>query len=304
MGVRLALPSIKLVDWNVIARFEGIKAGEITRLLFVSDIHFDSVYCEREVLKRHLDTNPDAWIVIAGDLFDAMQGRYDNRRSYDEIREEYKGGNYYDLILDDTVKFFLPYAHRLLYLGYGNHETAVLKYANTDLLQRFAERISKKSDSVVAVGGYASWLRIVFGRENGGRKTWSKGINIRIAHNAGGGGTQAPVTRGLIQTNRQAVYLQNADIVVNGDNHEGYAVPIARQILLDSGKCVQTVTWFLRTPGYKQAFGKQRVGFDIEKIATPKPMGCVLVALRPHAERNHSSGGVRDIEIVPTPIIE
>lgn len=274
----------------------------MTRLLFVSDIHYDSIYCEREVLKRHLDQNPDAWIVIAGDLFDAMQGKYDNRRSYDEIREEYKGANYYDRILDDAVSFFMPYAHRLLYLGYGNHETAVLKNANTDLLQRFAAQIHKKSDSVVAVGGFASWLRIVFGRDNNKERTWSHGINIRIAHNAGGG-TNSPVTRGLIQTNRQAVYLQNADIVLNGDNHEGYAVPIARQILLDSGKCVQTVTWFLRTPGYKQAFGKQRVGFDIEKIATPKPMGCILVTLRALAERQ-SGESVRDIEIVPTPIIE
>lgn len=296
-GKQIVRPSMRQVDWNVVARFEGVKAGEMVRILFLSDIHFDSVYCEREVLRRHLDENADAWIVIAGDLFDAMQGKYDRRRSYEEIRPEYLGADYYDRIVNDAVKWLLPYAHRIIFLGYGNHETGALKNADTDLLQRFAKTIYDKSGVVVPIGGFASWLRIVFGRANGGHRSFSKGLNIRIAHNASGG-TNAPVTRGLIQTNRQAVYLSNADIVVNGDNHEGYIVPIARQTLLDSGKSVQTVTWFLRTPGYKQAWERQRHGFDIERLS-PKPMGGVLVNIRPYC-----AGRAREFEIIPQAIIE
>jgi hypothetical protein len=228
-----------------------------------------------------------------------MQGKYDNRRSYDQLRDEYKGKDYYDLITRDAVKWFKPYYRRLLYVGYGNHETAVVKNTNTDILQRWVYKIKEISDSPLSIGGYASWLRVVVGREQKGvKRTWAKGINIKVAHNAGGG--NAPVTRGLIQTNRQAVYLQNADIVLNGDNHEGYAVPIARETLLDCGKSVQSVVWYLRTPGYKRAYGKERFGFDTEKVAAPKPIGCCLVTIRLFS--NHDNG--RDIEIVPQPIIE
>lgn len=295
-----APPHIQHVGQNVVARFEGTKAGDVIRLLCMSDVHFDSVYCERDLLKRHLDENPDTWIVLAGDLFDCMQGKWDRRRNYEELRPEYKGENYYDRVKQDAVSFFAPYARRILYVGYGNHETAILRNSSTDLLQRWVEAMAKESGVSLALGGFAGWLRIVMGRFDHAR-TWSHGVNIRVAHNGGGGGTSAPVTRGVIQTNRQAVFLCNADIVLNGDNHEGYIVPIRREMLLESGAVVQTVTWFLRTPGYKNPV-TQRYGFDTEKIQTPKPLGCVLVDIR--ATMVQGERGIRDVEIVPRPLVE
>ena len=61
-----------------------------------SDAHHDSKLCDRSAELRHLKLAQErnALIVDAGDTFDLMQGRYDPRRSYDEIRPELLHDNY------------------------------------------------------------------------------------------------------------------------------------------------------------------------------------------------------------------
>ena len=73
------------------------------KLLLMSDIHYDSKYCDRKLLKRDLDNanKENALILIAGDFFDAMQGKKDLRGSYDELRPEYKTDKYFDVIVDE-----------------------------------------------------------------------------------------------------------------------------------------------------------------------------------------------------------
>lgn len=56
-----------------------------------SDAHQDSVHCNRALELQQLQktTERGALILNVGDLADAMQGRFDPRRSYAEIRPEY-----------------------------------------------------------------------------------------------------------------------------------------------------------------------------------------------------------------------
>jgi len=54
-----------------------------------------------------------------GDMFDVMQGRYDPRRSYDDLRPEYKTSTYLDDIVKDAADFFKPYAKNFLMIGRG-----------------------------------------------------------------------------------------------------------------------------------------------------------------------------------------
>ena len=121
-------------------------------------------------------------------------------------------------------------------------------------------------------------------------KTVRKSRKLKYHHGSGGGG---PVTKGVIQTNRQAVYLPDADIVVNGHTHDAWYVPIARERLSDKGVVYRDLLHFVRTPGYKDEYGDGSGGYAIETWKPPKPLGAVWLRFF------LASGGDIDIEVIP-----
>ena len=82
------------------------------------------------------------------------------------------------------------------------------------------------------------------------------------------------MTRGVIQTNRQAVFLPDAHIVWNGHNHQAYVMPIPRERISRSNKVSNDILWFIRTPGYKDERNRAE-GYGVELNAGPTPLGCV-----------------------------
>jgi len=238
----------------------------------MADLHWDSIYCRRDILKRHLDEahTRKARIIIAGDLFDAMQGKFDPRKNMDELRPEFKVNDYYGKVTSEAVKYFAPYAGDLLLLGKGNHETAVTKNSNIDILSNLVYGLHQEYGSECIMGGYGGWIRFMFKIS-----TIRTSIKMRYYHGTGG---SAPVTKGTIQTNRQAVYLPDADVVLNGHNHNAYWLPLARERLSDKGRLYQDLIHFVRTPGYKQTWNAKE-GFDIEKLPDPKPLGSVWMRM-------------------------
>jgi hypothetical protein len=96
------------------------------KVLLISDIHWDSPYCQRDLLKRHLDeaVKQDAHIHFNGDTFDLMGGRRDFRGSKGSLRPEFKVDHYFDEIVNKAIEWFSPYAKNLKVVGWGNHETS------------------------------------------------------------------------------------------------------------------------------------------------------------------------------------
>ena len=246
--------------------------GEVVRLFLTSDVHFDSRWSRRELFRKHLKdaAREGAGVVIAGDLYDAMQGRYDPRRSAPELRQEYQGReDYYDVLVEDAVRFLHPFRERLLLLTVGNHERSVMKHAGTDLLARTASRLNLglPEERRVQVGEYVGYLVLKISTSGKPRAT----SVIYYAHGKGGG---APVTRGMIDTARQAAFMGNVDVVLNGHNHQGYVTMIPKEgVQVRSGKPVARAVWYLRTPGYKDEWARYRNGFVATGNAGPHPMG-------------------------------
>ena len=87
-----------------------------------------------------------------------VQGKYDPRRSKKDILPEHNKANYIDAVIEDAVNYFLPYAHLLCVIGYGNHETSIVKNLETDPLQRFVDLLNFTAKSNVFTGGYGGWL--------------------------------------------------------------------------------------------------------------------------------------------------
>jgi UDP-2,3-diacylglucosamine pyrophosphatase LpxH len=243
--------------------------------MLASDIHYDSILCDVKLFEKHLKLaeQQGSPVIIAGDLFDAMQGRDDPRRSIEELKAEYKVASYYDAIVLDVSKFLQKFKVPYYIIALGNHETSVLRKINTDLVERLCYDLRLHGQPAEAMG-YWGYIRFMFNYKHGGAAA-SK--TLYFHH---GTSTSAPVTKGVIQTNRQSVYIHDADFVLNGHNHHSYCLPV--QIEKLNQKTMQPYTqsvWYMRTPGYKQSPGDsmQTWGYGAEKHRTPTPRGCMFL---------------------------
>jgi len=204
-------------------RYKGINIGKLDHdMLLMSDHHWDNPHCNRDLLKSHLDEamKRDAPILINGDLFCLMQGKYDRRSNKDDILPEHAHGNYLDRIVETAIEWWLPYSNNLTVIGQGNHETAILRHHETNITERFVQGIKHANpESPICMGGYGGWIRVKYDLLHGVRGSHK----IKYFHGHGGGG---PVTKGVIQTNRRSASIDGADLIWTGHVHESWAILI------------------------------------------------------------------------------
>lgn len=268
---------------NVISLYleDSATADYRRKLLLMSDIHYDSKYCDRKLLKRDLDRaiTDDGYVFIAGDFFDAMQGKKDMRGSYDELRPEYRTDKYFDVIVDDAYEFLKPYQKQLIMFGYGNHETSVIRHQQTDLLSRLTGALNSGQDHKVQTGGYGGWVRLMF--HSG--KTPRGSLTYWYHH---GKGASAIVTDGIMDDKRTAAVIPDADICHYGHNHKEYVHTVARVRLSGKGLPERADQLHVRTPGYKSAHLQDDDGlsWDFAQLA-PAPVGSVWVTIGTAAGR-------------------
>lgn len=241
-------------------RHTDVASGWEQRYLLMADVHWDNPHCDRKLLDRHLAQAREcnAGVLCFGDWFCAMQGKYDKRADKNDLRPEHQSGNYLDLLVDTAADYLQPLGDQLVMLADGNHETAIRRHLETDLLQRLCQQIDTNHM------GYSGFVRFMFQGESG-RRTSRK---LYWHHGSGGGG---PVTKGVIQTNRRAASV-DADIFVSGHIHESWVVENVVVRLLDSGRVSLSTQTHVQLPTYKQEFDMAG-GFHIEKGRPAKPLG-------------------------------
>ena len=252
------------------------------KLFLISDLHWDNPKCDRETLKRHLDyaVSQEAVIAVNGDFLCVMQGLADPRKSKKDIRPEHNKANYFDAIIEDAVDWFAPYANHLQFIGYGNHETNILKRQETDLLRRFVDlfNYTHKPSKPIWLGGYGGWLTVQFHVT----KTIRKSYAIHYYHGSGGGGI---VTKGVIQNQRRDAMTEGADCVWMGHVHELYTMVTSKQTLDHNRVPLLKDILHVRTSAYKEEYGGGFMGFHVERGAPPKPVGGVMLELGVNSER-------------------
>lgn len=242
--------------------------GDEQWFLLQTDVHWDNPHCDRALLKRHLDLalERNAPVLDGGDFFCAMQGKWDNRSNKSELRPEHQDARYLDKLVETAADWLRPYAPILTLRGQGNHETSIQKRHETNLTERLCERLRAGGAPHVVAGGFSGWvsLGVTFAQTSKTR------LVIWWNHGYGGGG---PVTRGVIQSNRQAVYVTNADIVWNGHTHDHWQLPIARVGLNHCHRVEHSRQVHLRTAGYKEEYRQGSGGWHVERGGPPKPVG-------------------------------
>lgn len=247
-----------------------LEQGREGEYLLISDIHLDNPACRRDLLTRHLNqaVERNAKILINGDLFCAMQGNKDRRANKADIMHRHLGANYFDLIVEDAIEYFAPYKEHLVMVGYGNHETAIIKHNETDILARFVHSFNERYKAKVELGGYGGWITIkcIWNAPNK-YHTYA----IKYIHGWGGGG---PVTKSLIQDNRIKVRTEGADLIWKGHIHDYVATPTPVEIYRRNHQIIiNKSVWQLSTPTYKDEYKDGTKGFHVEKGRGPKPLG-------------------------------
>ena len=254
--------------------FEVPRSGWEKWFLFGSDRHHDNAHTNWDLEKKHLDQALErgAGIFDFGDLFCAMQGKYDPRADTSQCRPEHRQGRYLDSLVETATEFYSPYAKNWMFLSPGNHETSILKRHETDLTERLAEQLGRSANGHPVVGAYCGYIRFRAVRKS---STSLGSVVVYYHHGYGGGG---PVTRGVIQTNRMSVYLPDAQIVVSGHTHDSWVVPVSRSRLCRSGKTFIDRQTHIRVPGYKDEFTGGD-GWHNHRGGPPKPNGAYWLRL-------------------------
>ena len=229
-------------------------------MLFISDVHLDSIHCDRDKLKQHLDLalERNAPVFIFGDLLDLMQGKYDPRSNKADLNPKYNAGKYIDEVIADVVEFLTPYKNVIAFYSPGNHETSVEKRIEYGIVDKICYKLD------ISKGNYSGYIycRMFPGVEESGS---NRPLIIAYHHGYGGGGA---VTRDVIQTNRKAVYLPDANIVISGHTHDRWIVPITRQRITRYKEYVDQ-QWHIKTGSYlnqPQEFN----GYAVERGLSPK----------------------------------
>jgi hypothetical protein len=243
--------------------------------LIISDIHFDSIGCDRKLLKSHLDEakEKDAAILIVGDWYDLMQGRYDPRRGNQgrDLRKEYRDTDkeYLDAVQEDSIEFLSPYVDNILMMALGNHETSVMKNCGTNMIERLATILNHKypnQENPIETTGYEGWLRIQFSKNGCVRK-----YMIKYRHGDRG---NAKRSKGILDVDIDAMKYPDADLIVKGDDHQKWMFPAMIRKMPDANmNLIESKQYQLRLGSYVDGLGDQVGGWAVEKGFAPTDRG-------------------------------
>jgi Icc-related predicted phosphoesterase len=271
------------------------KTAEIALL---SDIHWDNPHCDRKLLKQHLDycLEKKIPVIVIGDMFCLMQGRGDNRRNKSDIRPEHNNAKYLDSVIETAVEWFSPYASVLKLITYGNHETGIIKYQETDVLQRFVDIFNYKNNTKLMTGGYGGW--IVYTLQM--RDSLQVSFKHKYFHGSGGGGI---VTKGAINLTRALETYEEFDIFSMGHIHENSCRTDVREYLEMNGRITQIRKRYIHhciTGTYKEEYEDGAAGWHIERGAPAKPLGGRILKLS--AKESNKNGLIRMADSYNFPI--
>jgi hypothetical protein len=252
-----------------------INLGTGNQLAILSDLHWDNPKADWGMLKSHLDycLNNKIPVFLNGDTFCLMQGKGDRRASKSDIRPEHNNAKYLDSIVETAVEWFSPYASILTVIGYGNHETAIIKYQETDILQRFVDLMNHVNGTNICTGGYGGWVNIV--NQYAEKSSTKFSTRLKYFHGSGGGGI---VTKGAINLTRALEIYEGMDAFTMGHIHENWARTDVRDTFeYNAGKhsyeLKQKEIHHMITGTYKEEYGDGSKGWHVERNAPPKPVG-------------------------------
>lgn len=239
-----------------------LTSGDTARLLIIGDAHWDHPRCNRDALSALLDhaVTRNAAILHLGDYFDAMQGRSDRRSRKSDLRPEHQRDDYFTALTETAAQWLAPYRDHLAVMLHGNHETAIIKHNEVDLLAELRARLG----GVMLTPGYQTYVMLRFMWRGGG----SESVPIWVGHGVGSRlGWQA-------RARQRSVMYPDAHIIATGHTHESRYMPMVQWRVGVRGAPRRAVQRHLNVGGWKDDYGDGRSGWAVERGYGPsEPAG-------------------------------
>ena len=255
--------------------FDFENTEDVKSVYLLSDIHFDSIKCDRKLLFKHLDRakEENAVVLILGDLYDLMNMKFDPRGSYDSLRPELKAMAYIDEVIKDCTDKLEPYKDIIKLIGQGNHETNITKRHGVDPIQRTVGILNANGGNIIA-GYYAGWVVLKCSRNGkGGRKSFP----IHYHHGYGG---NAKRSKGVLNVDIDMKDYPQAVIIARGHTHQKWYVPVMRDVLTSNFNHGQETVHVVQTGSYKKK--DRSIGWEVEKGFSVPRLGGWRFSIKPH----------------------
>lgn len=253
----------------------------------MGDLHLGNSRCMEAKIRADLEEARalNARILLIGDIYDAILTK-DHKRFALTVLKPFlqERQDLLNAVVEYGVAFLQPYADLIDLIAYGNHEGAVLKHHNFDLIKDTVGRLNEGlrrqgSDHRIAAGGYTGYVqyRVSSGAQN---PQFKRSVNVLYNH---GGGVDAPVTKGILDISRKTVNW-DYDLYVYGHKHHSIAVNDVKIKLSGKGvlkvrtvKAVQCGCYF---QNYDIDAEPGAFPFTESQNHAPKPIGSPIVRFR------------------------
>lgn len=250
-----------------------------SNILWASDVHFDSVYCDRKKLAT--DFNAADKIIISGDFWDVMGGFYDKRK--DKMRDGLQLSYYINDLIEDAYKFLLPFKDKIIGWNIGNHELTFQKYSQVDLTALVLDKLGIE----VKKGGLSGYYILRFSNDSGKNV---ESVKIFYVHNTGFGGRRS---KGVNAADIVAGERPSADIWIGEHSHRGAIVPLKVEVLTSKDKIRYLTKYFVQGLSYKAADEDiDKKSFEINTGKGLLPIGGININIKYRGGRNTVIKGV------------
>jgi UDP-2,3-diacylglucosamine pyrophosphatase LpxH len=262
---------VESLENNIHRISHEVASTQTSTYLLLSDVHYDSLHCDRQLLKKHLDQAKEynAQVLIFGDWFDVMGCYGDPRSKSNEIRQDYmsKDFSYLDMVIEDSIEFLQPYADNILLISEGNHETNIKKRHDTDPLKRLLDGLHAYNPNICR-GRYTGWVLF----ENKYKKgSHNRTFKLHYHHGFGG---NAKRSKGMLDVQLEAMRYPDADILCRGHDHQKWHDPSTTRVRLSHRYAqYKDSVHYIKTGSYKDGFDKGEGGFEVEKNFMPTKLG-------------------------------
>lgn len=264
-----------------------IKAKAPIQILWFADLHYENPQTDKSKIKKIINDNPDAFIVIGGDAFDLMEAFGDPRQDKSRQRDMGYGTDFINEMTDGFISFFEPYAHRILAINFGNHESSFVKRHGIDLALLVSARLNERTGSHILCGDYAGYIELLFVN---GRNSLSQ--LVYFSHSSGSIGKRS---KGALAIDILKGQVPSADIIITEHDHETFIHPSTVEIFDDKNKKLKDKrVWFCSVPTMKDEHKGVKRGFHHEKNMGKRTIGCIRLDIH----WNHTNGK-RNLKVEP-----
>lgn len=247
--------------------------------LLLSDVHFDHPYCDRARYFRVLDKAVErgAKILVNGDFFCMMQGKFDRRGNKGKVRPEHNGPNYFNLVIEEAYELHKPYADHIILLADGNHETSILRHQEINPLDMFCSLLIAYSKKQIFRAGYHGFVKFRYHRKQQGTSS-----QLLYHHHGKYGGA---VTLGALGVKRHSAIIPQADIIWTGHTHDLWHISHPQLRVTQNGITETVEQHHIKTGTFKDEFNRP-AGFGVERLNKPASIGGYWMRFEVLQEKN------------------